>query len=55
MRVKRLVDNRRRASKKNYFIIAESKESEDAQIAKIKLEIGGLDSDLMFTVFKLYD
>lgn len=55
MRVKKLVENRRMASKKTYFIIAESKESEDAQVAAIKLEAQTDDANLLITVFKLYD
>ena len=55
MRVKKLVENRRMASKKTYFIIAETKESEDAQVAAIKLEAQTDDANLLITVFKLYD
>lgn len=55
MRVKKLVDNRRLASKQTFFIIAQSKESEDEQVAKIKMEAATDDSNLLITVFKLYD
>lgn len=55
MRVKKLEASRRLASKRTYFIVAESKESEDEQVAKIKLSANTDDSNLLITVFKLYD
>ena len=55
MRVKRLVENKRLASKETYFIIAESLQSEEEQIARIKLETRTEESNLLITVFKLYD
>jgi len=54
MRVRKLVENRRMASKKNYFIIATSLESEEEQVANIKESDPANQATAIFTVFKLY-
>lgn len=55
LRVKKLVRQRRLSHKRSFFIIAQSKEQEEEDIAKIKSEFKGDDSLLIITVFKLYD
>lgn len=51
-RVNKLIEKRKISRQKNYFIIAHSKEDEEVQIEKIKLENNIEDS--IITVFKLY-
>ncbi len=54
-RVQKLIDRRAQSMRRNFFIIAESKEKEDFEINRIKSEFVGDFSLLMITVFKLYE
>ena len=55
LRVQKLIDNQRSASKESYLVIAQSKEEEIEKVNEIKSNFKFDESLLMITVFKLYD
>ena len=54
-RVNKLIENRKSSQKRNFFIIAQSKEQELRDIQKIQDEFKGDLSLLLITVFRIYE